>query len=257
MELREYALAIVRSDSLSTKLTAPRADLSDEAPGPSCRIGHPGRPSELQIVAAQRAKVPSAEGMPDPRQRVRILHGSANHELQAVELFAWALLAFVEAPKSFRRGLLQLLIDEQDHCKLYISRMEQLGAHFGDFPVSGYFWNKVGELTTPLRFVCAMCLTFETANLDHSLSFADAARKAGDEATARIFDRIHSDEQRHVRFGWRWLQKLKAPDKTAWQSYCESLTYPLRPQLGRGPQFSVAAREQAGLSEEFIARLRD
>ena len=30
--------------------------------------------------------------MRDPAQRARILHALANHELQAIELFAWALL---------------------------------------------------------------------------------------------------------------------------------------------------------------------
>jgi len=30
-------------------------------------------------------------------QRALILHALANHELQAIELFAWALLAFTDA----------------------------------------------------------------------------------------------------------------------------------------------------------------
>lgn len=254
MDLRTWALSIVRAETLAAKLAEPPLDLRDAEPGAPLRIDAPGRPHALGIVPAKRAKVPSIEGMPDALQRARILHGSANHELQAVELFAWAILAFPEAPAAFRRGLLQLARDEQRHCQLYIERLTALGRRFGDFPVSGYFWHKTPTLTTPLRFVCAMCLTFESANLDHSLAFAEAAERAGDPDTARVFRQVHADEQRHVRFGWRWLSKLKPAEQTMWDAYRANLTYPLRPALSRGEPVSVEARLAAGIDPDFIAK---
>ena len=108
--------------------------------------------------------MPSVRGYHDPRQRARILHSFANHELQAVELFAWALLAFPKAPADYRSGLLEILGEEQRHTRMYIARLRKMGGELGDYPVSSYFWNKTPELTTPLRFVCAMALTFENAN---------------------------------------------------------------------------------------------
>jgi len=36
-------------------------------------------------------------------------HALANHELQAIELFAWAVLAFPDTPIAFRRGLIAIL----------------------------------------------------------------------------------------------------------------------------------------------------
>ena len=100
--------------------------------------------------------------MPDPAQRPRILHALANHELQAAELFAWALLAFPEAPPELRRGLLRILIDEQRHTRMYIARVEDAGARFGDYPVNGYFWSKDRDDHSPLRFLCA-CRHIENA----------------------------------------------------------------------------------------------
>lgn len=253
MEIRDYALRVVTTDSLDAKLTPPAAELTDDAPGPALRLAAPGRPPGLEIAPATR--VPAAAGMADRRQRARILHALANHELQAAELFAWALLAFPEAPPDFRRGLLKILDDEQRHTRMYAARLRASGAELGDFPVSGYFWNKVGHLTSPLHFVCAMSLTFENANLDHTVDYARAAREAGDEKTAVVIEQVRRDEIGHVRFGWRWLQALKREDETEWEAFRGGLTWPLRPAKARGKRFYRDGREAAGLDADFIRRL--
>jgi uncharacterized ferritin-like protein (DUF455 family) len=193
--------------------------------------------------------------MADPAQRPRILHALANHELQAAELFAWALLAFPQAPSDFRRGLLRILDDEQRHTRMYIARVEDAGASFGDFPVHGYFWSKIESITTPLRFLCAMSLTFENANLDHTEEYAEAARRAGDLKTATVIERVHADEIDHVRFGWTWLQVFKGKDEPAWDTFRANLTWPLRPSRARGRVFDREGREAAGLDPDFIRRI--
>jgi uncharacterized ferritin-like protein (DUF455 family) len=252
MEIREFARAVVLTEDLGVKLAPPPAGLTDEAPGPSLRIETPDRPPHLRF---QRVEVPSVEGFHDPAQRARILHALANHELQAAELFAWALLAFPEAPSEFRRGLLRILQDEQRHTRMYIARAEDAGARFGDFPVHGYFWKKIDAITTPLRFLCAMSLTFENANLDHTTEYAEAARRAGDLKTATVIDKVHQDEIEHVRFGWTWLQVFKGADESAWDAFQSNLTWPLRPVRARGRTFDREGREAAGLDAEFIRRL--
>src|SRR6478609_4325725 len=156
MNAREYALSIVSGDRLADKLVPPPEDMVLEDLEEPLMIGAPGRPANLAIVAARDVKVPPLAGMRDRAQRARILHALANHELQAIELFAWALLAFPAAPLAFRRGLVAILADEQRHLGLYIDRMTAHGVAFGDHPVTGHFWNKLDHLTTPLEFVCAM-----------------------------------------------------------------------------------------------------
>jgi uncharacterized ferritin-like protein (DUF455 family) len=255
MEIRDFALSVVTTEDLGTKLAPAPAGLTDDSPGPPLRIERPGRPARLAFQ--RRIEVPSIAGMPDPAQRPRILHALANHELQAVELFAWALLAFPDAPGDFRRGLLRILDDEQRHTRMYIARVEDAGAHFGDFPVNGYFWSKVGSITSPLRFLCAMSLTFENANLDHTIDYEEAARQAGDAKTAAVIERVHRDEIEHVRFGWTWLQVFKREDESAWDAFRANLTWPLRPAKARGRTFHREGREAAGLDPAFIARLEE
>lgn len=255
MELRDHARSIVTADALEGKLAAPPDEITDEAPGEPLVLDRPVRPPELTTSPSQRAKVPAIEGMADPAQKVRIIHSFANHELQAAELFAWALLAFPAAPSAFRTGLLRILGDEQRHCRMYVSRLAELGASFGDHPVSGYFWSKTGVLTSPIRFLCAMALTFESANLDHAIEYARAAREHGDERTAAIIERVHDDEVGHVQFGWRWLAKLKPQDQSMCEAYLANVTWPLRPALARGPVFHPESRRAAGLDEEFVGML--
>jgi uncharacterized ferritin-like protein (DUF455 family) len=192
--------------------------------------------------------------MRDPAQRARILHALANHELQAIELFAWALLAYPRAPLAFRRGLVAIIADEQIHFGLYCERLAAHGVVFGDQPVTGHFWNKLDHLADPLAFACAMGLTFENANLDFAGEYARAARACGDIATAEVLERVHADEIGHVHFGWVWLRRL-APDREPWAAYTETVRHPLGPRRARGKTFDRDARRRAGLDEAFIAAL--
>jgi uncharacterized ferritin-like protein (DUF455 family) len=256
---RDYARSIVEATSLADKLVPPPDDLVvDDTHGPLL-LAAPGRPPALAITPGRHARVPPIAGMRDPAQRARILHALANHELQAIELFAWALLAFPSAPRAFRTGLVAILADEQRHLALYADRLAAHGVAFGDQPVTGHFWHKLDQLATPLGFVCAMGLTFENANLDFAGEYATAARAVGDNATADVLAQVHADEIGHVRFGWIWLGKLAGESATGatdeWTAYTSALAYPLGPHRARGLSFDADARRRAGLSEDFIAKL--
>jgi len=254
MTAREYAERVVRGELLADKLVPPPDALVLEDAGPPLRIAAPGRPPALAIVPGRQARVPPIAGFRDPSQRARILHALANHELQAIELFAWALLAYPDAPIAFRRGLVAILADEQRHFRLYEARLHALDTRFGDHPVTGHFWNKLDHLTGPLEFVCAMGLTFEAANLDFAGDYAAAARACGDDATAGALERVHADEIAHVHFGWTWMRRL-AGDVDAWRAYTEHVQAPLGPHRARGARMDRDARRRAGFDDDFIARL--
>lgn len=251
--LDDFARRVLTSDRLADKLAEPPAGTSDAVRGPAVRVDAPGRPEALRIRPGREVSVPPLAGFADPAQRVRLLHALANHELQAVELFAWALLAFPDAPDAFRTGCLQILGDEQRHLRLYMERIEALGAHFGAFPVSGHFWRQMEDVTSPLAFVCVLGLTFENANLDFAGDLIDAAEACGDSATADVLRTVHADEIRHVAFGWQWFERWRKGD--AWTAYTAALGERLAPERARGRRFDRAAREQAGLAPEFVERL--
>ncbi|MBP6628501.1 MAG: DUF455 family protein [Kofleriaceae bacterium] len=254
MRARDYARQLLASDRLADKLAPPPDGLElddDEAP---LWVAAPSRPSNLAIQPGRAGRVPPLTGMRDRHQRARIVHALANHELQAAELFAWALLAFPHAPRPFRTGLVAILADEQRHLALYRSRLHAHGVEFGDFPVTGHFWGKLDAMATPLAFSCAMGLTFENANLDFAQEYAQAARAVGDDATADVLDQVHADEIRHVRFAFTQVGRL-APDRSPWQVYCDTVQFPLGPARARGLTFDADARRKAGLDDEFIAGL--
>lgn len=252
-DVTAYARALLMVPDLEVKLAPPPPGLTDDPDGvaaePPDRLARP----PCLVPTTGRAKVPPLSGMADPAQRARLLHGWFNHELQAVELFAWALLVFPDAPSAFRRGLLELLADEQRHARLYLGRLAGLGHGAGDFPVSAYLWDKRGSMHTPLRFVAAMCLVFEQANLDHTVDAAQAAREAGDGATADVLDRVHHEERRHVAFGLRWLERLAPDGRDPVDVWQESLDWPLRPALARGPVAHREPRVALDMPPEWLA----
>lgn len=260
MEIAAYAHALVTGTSLAAKCALPPdgvAALTDLHPEALAAPTSPGRPDNLQMNPHRKVRTPPLAGMVDPEQRARIIHAFANHELQAIELFAWALLAFPREPRAFRMGLLAIIGEEQRHFSLYCDWLETVGVPFGSQPVTGHFWNKLDQLATPLRFVCAMGLTFENANLDFAAEYEAAARRVGDLQLADALRIVHEDEIRHVKFAWRWLETWKDADRSAWQTYLDTVEFPLGPARARGATFDAEARRRAGLDEEFIKNLED
>ena len=256
MELRTFAEQILLADSLEMKLRRAERPLSDERPGEAWRPERPVRPANLQFAPRRQAPaMPKPGAFKEPAKRGVAHHVMANHELQACEVMAFVLVAFPEAPPAFRRGLAEIIEDEQRHTRLHVQRAESLGIAFGDLPVNCYIWNKAQSFACLLDYLAGMPLTFEGRNLDHTLEFETLFRQAGDERSAQVVQAIHLDEIEHVRFGMEWLSRLKSPEQTDWDAYCAHLHWPLRPGKAKGDAFQRAARRAAGMSEEFLDRL--
>src|SRR5436190_3153952 len=160
MELCEFAEQVLFATTLEEKLQCP-AIITDDRPGaPWLTPQSPGRPVELcfKPKAFGKADVPSVHHLEQHRECGRLLHFFANHELLATELMALVLLRFPNAPPAFRRGVLQTLKEEQRHTCLYLQRMRECGIHFGDLPVSGFFWRAVSTMQSPMDYVASLCL---------------------------------------------------------------------------------------------------
>jgi uncharacterized ferritin-like protein (DUF455 family) len=256
MELRDFARRILESPSIDAKLIPLDVPASDDAPGLPERPALPARPSGLTFCGRRESPpMPRPEAFADPRRRAIAHHIMANHELQALEVMAFVILAFPEAPGEFRRGLVRIMADEQRHTRLHLDRLRDLGMQFGEIPVNGYFWNKAQQFQSLLDYLAGLPLTFEGCNLDHTLEFETWFRQAGDERSAGVMRAIHRDEIQHVAFGLHWLQILKPPELSDWEAYTAHLYWPLRPEKSRGRTFHRDARLAAGMSPEFIEKL--
>lgn len=256
MEIRAFADRCLNSVDLGEKLAPPDGPFSDAAPGTPTRVTEPARPVELKFAPRRTAPgLPSAESLKTPEKRGLAHHILANHELQALEVMAWVLLAFPEGPPEFRLGVATIMLDEQRHTRMHVERAERLGVRFGDFPINGYIWQKATALESPLEYCACLPLLFEGRNLDHSLELAEQFSAAGDERSAAVMRTIHRDEIGHVAFGLEWLRRLKPDGMSDWEAFESNLHWPLRPIKARGHVFQKDAREAAGMTPEFIERL--
>jgi len=256
MEIRAFADRCLNSQDLGVKLAPPEGPFTDQFPGPAIRVTVPGRPPGLEFAPRRSAPpLPRTEALKDPLKRGRAHHILANHELQALEVMAWVLLAFPDAPLGFRSGVAAIMQDEQRHTRMHIERAERLGVRFGEFPVNCYIWKKALDLTSPLEYCACLPLLFEGRNLDHTLELAEQFSAVGDERSAAVLRTIHRDEIQHVAFGLEWLIRLKPPGMSDWEAFESNLKWPLRPVKARGHVFQREARAAAGMSDDFIARL--
>ncbi len=247
-----WALDYIQGCDLERKLAPGRPPIRFEENAPPRRVARPGRPPCLEL----RPKVPRSlrpGALKSPEQRRRLLHTFLHHEMQAAELFCWAFLAFPEAPKRFRLGLLAICLEECAHMRLYEAELRARGGWVGEFPVRDWFWQRIPSCGTALSFVALMGLGLEGANLDHSSRFAKIFRDFGDEAGAKVQERVGRDEIRHVRFAAKWFQAFGP--SLDFETWAKQLPPPLTPQILQGRPLNRSARGAAGLSQEFLDAL--
>ncbi|MBM4282551.1 MAG: ferritin-like domain-containing protein [Deltaproteobacteria bacterium] len=254
-----WARGLLEGGTLADKLASPPPGAVDVV-GPAEDFAEPARAPPLAMVDGAD-KLPKLGDLTSPAARLATLSRFAHHELMATELFAWALLKFPDAPLALRRGFVAALVEEQAHLRLYVDRLAAHGAVLGDVPLSGYFWKLVPAIRTapdPLRaFLCAQGLTLEQANLDFTILYRDAFRLAGDFDSAAVLQRIHDDEVAHVRLARAWLVRDDDAADADRDRYEQHVPFPLSAARAKGRRFEAGARRRAGLSDAFIAYVRD
>jgi len=248
-EPRGRLLPLVDADDASHRAWL----LSLRAPARAVSLSASDTDSSAQPSESE-GRLPSLDHLREPAARIACLSRFAHHELQAIELFAWAILRFPSLPSALRRGFLLVLEEEQTHLRLYLDRLAAHGATLTGG--SDYLWRHAAAIDAApdpaLAFLSAVGLTFEQANLDFAGLYRDAFLAAGDPETAAVLARVHHDEIRHVRLAIRWLHRLKRPDESDLQAYLRAVPFPLSPARAKGRRFDLGARRQAGLDDEFI-----
>lgn len=257
MELREWAIHILSGSSIEDKLFDPGI-WSDHFPGSPLKWEEPNRPPGMQFNRrSKEEKLPPFQEHGCADKRAICLHRFGGHELLAVEIMAYALLAFPDAPPTFRRGLLHTLREEQSHVRLYMKQMEKLGIQFGDLPLYRHFWKHTPYMHTPLHYVSIMSLTFEMANLDFASMYGKSFAHFGDTDSASLMGTILKDEINHVQFGWRWLKQFEKEPGSEWETWEKALTDTLlTPKRAKGFTVHEEPRKKAGIPYEWIQKLK-
>lgn len=218
------------------------------AQAPSC----PGRPKELRLTT-EKPRTFKPGSLIAARSRAELNHKFWHHELQAAELFLWALLRFSDAEPEFRRGLVKIFHDEVRHMALYEERIAADGFMIGSFAVRDWFWDRLPSCATKVQFVALMGMGLEAANLEHTARFAQWFRAAGDEASAQVQERVGREEIAHVRFANHWFAEWSGGITfAAWKA---ALPAPLSPLLMRGKTLARQRRLKAQFPAAFIDEL--
>lgn len=255
MEIRDWALRILTAETLEDKLFDPIL-VTDFEPGPALRWSEPSRPVGCHFSPKSTdKKLPPFHDHQKAENRAICLHRFAGHELLAMEIMAFVLLAFPKAHPHFRKGVIHTLREEQEHFRLYLRRMKELGMNYGDCPSFRHFWAHTKYIQSPRDYIAMMSLTLEQANLDFALMYGASFARVGDQETAKLMRYVLEDEIEHVAFGYQWLQKMKLRSENSWDTWVQSLSPIQPPARAKGFILHPEPRLEAGLPQSWIDNL--
>lgn len=252
MNIYTFAEKILSSPDLESKLVSfDSIGLSGD-----CPISVPDVPARIDSIrpGKERNPFPRLKDIESIKARAEMFHSFANHELQAIELLAYAILKF-DVDDVTRMNWYRTLKDEQKHFRLYEKRLKDWGYLFGSFPVNANFWDQISLMDTPVKFMNIFSLVFEQANLDFSSMYREVFKRIHDEESADILNTVFLDEINHVRHGVQCLKKWMPNSVSMWSDFLEMMDFPISPRRARGPVFHANARRKTGLDDNFISNM--
>ena len=218
-------------------------------------VAMPDRPARPERpVLMPPAAMPRRGRGQSPRGRIALLHAIAHIEFVAIDLALDMAGRFGgEMDRAFVGDWLAVAADEAMHFALLARRLAGLATAYGDLPAHDGLWEAAYATRHDLAERLAIVpMVLEARGLDVTPTMIERMRFAGDEPTARILERIFSDEIRHVRCGTNWFAKVCERDGSdpiaTWQSFVANHFCG-----GLKPPFNDSARQAAGLPREFYA----
>jgi len=188
------------------------------------------------------------------RNRIALWHSLAHIEFVAIDLALDMAGRFGAARgPEFVGDFLAVAADEAMHFALIDRRLRTLDSYYGALPVHDGLWEAAFETRHDVAARLAVVpMVLEARGLDVTPATRDRVAALGDDAGARILERILDDEIRHVATGTRHFvavcrERIETP---------EILWKMLVARHFRGalkPPFNDSARLSAGLSREYYA----
>ena len=218
-----------------------------QAPPPA----RPARPA-LPLLLPPRA-MKRRRGGGSLANRIALLHALAHIELNAIDL-AWDLIARFAAcdpPRKFFDDWVAVADEEAAHHALVSTRLQALGAAYGDLPAHDGLWEAAQATAHDLLARLAVVpLVLEARGLDVTPPMIERMERYGDDESAAVLKVIYDDEIGHVGCGRRWFEwecARRGIEPVA--SYRELVARHYGGSLK--PPFNHAARGAAGFAAAF------
>jgi uncharacterized ferritin-like protein (DUF455 family) len=214
----------------------------------------PARPDKPELLAPRF--MPKRRKAGSEATRAALLHALAHIEFVAIDL-AFDLVGRFggQFPREFADDWMRVGADEAMHFALLDRRLRQLGSQYGAMPAHDGLWESAYETRNDaLARLAVVPMVLEARGLDVTPATVARFESAGDSASARILNRIYTDEIRHVFAGTKWFQAAcragqLVPEKQ-WKILVERH---FRGQLK--PPFNDSARSKAGLTRDYYMQV--
>jgi uncharacterized ferritin-like protein (DUF455 family) len=212
----------------------------------------PARPDGPELLPPNR--MPRRAG--GERGRVALIHALAHIEFVAIDLAFDAVGRFGGGfPPSYTDDWMRVGADEAMHFALLDRRLRALGSHYGAMPAHDGLWEAAAETAHDrLARLALVPMVLEARGLDVTPATVERFTAAGDHATARILQRILTDEIRHVAAGSTWFRHACLAEGVVPQATWQALVSRHFHGVLK-PPFNDSARDSAGLPREYYAPL--
>ena len=241
---------LMRTRALARDWRAGRLDFAFDVAMPE----RPGRPDAPQLLAPGR--MPKRRKGGSERGRLALWHALAHIEFVAIDLALDIVGRFgAEMGARFVGDFLRVAADEAMHFALLERHLQRLGSFYGQLPAHDGLWDAACETAHDVAARLAVVpMVLEARALDVTPTTLARVRASGDEAGARILERILDDEIRHVRFGANHFADVCARRGESVELCWKTLV--ARHFCGAvKPPFNDSARQAAGLSRDLYAAL--
>jgi uncharacterized ferritin-like protein (DUF455 family) len=214
----------------------------------------PARPPLPELLHPHR--MPRRGKAGSERSRIAMLHALAHIEFVAIDLaFDCAGRFGGGFNRAFADDWMRVGADEAMHFALLSRRLLTLGSFYGALPAHDGLWEAAEDTAHDVMARLAIVpMVLEARALDITPATIERFSAAGDAISARMLERIMTDEIRHVSAGTKWfVSAANRMGQDAPKYYQILVNRYFRGSLK--PPFNDSARHEAGLTQEFYAAL--
>ena len=205
-----------------------------------CRIVSPG-------------ELPARKDFDTPEGLATLVHAIAHIEYSAIDLALDAVYRYPSMPRAYQFDWLEVASDEIRHFRMLEDLLEDLGYHYGDFPVhSGLFDAARHTAGDILERMAVIPRYYEAGGLDVNpriIKKLDNRRR--DPNIKRLIESleiIYDEEIEHVRKGDRWFRFLCDERGIEAETHYMKILEDYALKEKHRPHINVEARREAGFS---------